>query len=100
MCIRDSPNASGESRVDLKALADIAWRTGGEYFFAADQTGLNQIYQRIDALKPRSVETLSYRPRRSLAHLPLALAVVIGTIILGRLQLQLRARRAERESVT
>lgn len=92
------PDASGESRVDLKALGDIARRTGGEYFFAADQAGLKDIYLRIDALTPRSVETLSYRPRQSLAHLPLALVAAIGIVALGALHL--RARRTPRASST
>ena len=33
---------------------------------------------RIDDLAPREMETLSYRPRRSLAHIPLALAALIS----------------------
>ncbi len=69
------PNASGEDRVDLQALQDIADRTGGEYFFADDTTALAQTYARIDELNPRSVETQSYRPRQSLSHIPLLLAL-------------------------
>ncbi len=70
------PNASGEDRVDLQALQDIADRTGGEYFFADDTTALAQTYARIDELNPRTVETQSYRPRQSLSHIPLLLALM------------------------
>ncbi len=70
------PNASGEDRVDLQALQDIADRTGGEYFFADDTTALEQTYARIDELNPRTVETQSYRPRQSLSHIPLLLALM------------------------
>ncbi|WP_109311852.1 VWA domain-containing protein [Ruegeria sp. AU67] len=70
------PDTSGEDRVDLDALKDIAERTGGEYFFADDEEALADTYARIDELNPRVVETQSYRPRESLAHYPLALALL------------------------
>jgi len=72
------PNATGEDRVDLGTLKDIAARTGGAFFFAADEAALSGVYDRIDQLAPRKVETLSYRPRQSLAYLPLSLAALIG----------------------
>jgi len=72
------PNATGENRVDTQALDDIARRTGGQSFFAADQAALDEIYARIDALTPRLTETQSYRPRQSLHHLPLLLALLAG----------------------
>ena len=72
------PEASGEDQVDLAALQDIARRTGGAYFYASDAEALEQVYERIDALAPRETETFSYRPRRSLAHWPLGIALLIG----------------------
>lgn len=86
------PDAEGEGRVDLTALADIASRTGGMYFYASDQDALTKIYARIDEAAPRAVETLSHRPRRSLAHLPLGLAALIGVATLGWLTLAARRR--------
>ncbi|WP_210092389.1 VWA domain-containing protein [Ruegeria sp. HKCCSP346] len=71
------PNATGEDRVDLQALKDIADRTGGEYFFADDATALEQTYARIDSQNPRMVETQSYRPKQSLAHIPLLIALIV-----------------------
>lgn len=71
------PNATGEARVDLGLLEDIAKRTSGEFFYADDQEALTSIYQRIDELNPRTVETSTYRPKTSLAHYPLALALLI-----------------------
>ncbi|MBW8636294.1 VWA domain-containing protein [Hoeflea sp. WL0058] len=78
------PGATGEARVDLDALENIASRTGGEFFFAEDETDLNAVYDRIDELAPRQVEVLSYRPRQPLAYIPLALAALVGlgTILL------------------
>ncbi|WP_254446705.1 VWA domain-containing protein [Ruegeria sp. HKCCD8929] len=66
-----NPDASGEDKVDLGVLEDVADRTGGSYFFAADQSALGEIYDRINAQTPRQVETLSYRPRQALAWIPL-----------------------------
>lgn len=89
------PNASGEDRVDLATLQDIARRTGGRYFFAGDEQGLQQVYDRIDQLAPRQVETLSYRPRQALAFLPLAAASLIGILTVAWLALG-SARRTRR----
>lgn len=86
------PDASGEDRVDLAALKTIAERTGGAYFFADDERTLQAVYDRIDALTPREVEILSYRPRQSLAWIPLGLAVVIGILAEGALFLRSRSR--------
>lgn len=72
------PDGSGENRVDLAALQDIARRTGGAYFYASDTRALAEVYDSIDRLAPREIETLSYRPRASLAHWPLGLAVLVA----------------------
>lgn len=77
------PEATGEDKVDLDTLKDIARRTDGAYFFAADQAALTEIYARIDQQSPRQVETVSYRPRQSLAWIPAGLAAIIGGLALG-----------------
>lgn len=76
------PEASGEDRVDLAALEGIAKATGGAYFYASDEAALAEVYDQIDALNPRVTETTSFRPTESLAHLPLAAAllVLIGAV--------------------
>ncbi len=71
------PDASGEDRVDLDALKAIADRTGGQYYFANDEAALTETYQRIDEQNPRIVETQSYRPRESLTHYPLLIALLL-----------------------
>ena len=86
------PDATGENRVDVATLQDLATRTGGKYFFAVDENALRGVYDRIDQLAPRKVEELSYRPRQSLAWIPLALAALIGTGALMALLLQTRWR--------
>ena len=86
------PNASGEDRVDLDALKDIAERTGGAYFFADDQASLVKTYEQIDQLNPRIVETQSFRPRESLAHYPLGMALAVMALVLSGLHLSHRRR--------
>ncbi|MEL6204765.1 MAG: VWA domain-containing protein [Pseudomonadota bacterium] len=87
------PEGSGDDRVDLAALQDIARRTVGAYFYASDEAALTEVYDRIDTLAPRETETLSYRPRRSLAHWPLGIAALIGLATVAALHLStLRAR--------
>lgn len=88
------PDATGENRVDLATLQTIANRTGGEYFFAEDEGALQAVYDRIDALAPREVETLSYRPRRSLAWVALGLAALIGCATMALLHVTATRRRA------
>lgn len=89
------PNATGEDRVDIATLQGIANRTGGSYFFAEDEQGLRHVYDRIDQLAPRRVETLSYRPRQPLAFVPLGAASLIGIIAVATLALgSARKRRA------
>ncbi|WP_353476743.1 VWA domain-containing protein (plasmid) [Salipiger sp. H15] len=75
--VGDPDGGQADNQVDIAALQDIARRTGGQFFFADDTEGLAQIYDQIDQLAPRMVETISYRPRDSLAHLPAILAVLL-----------------------
>lgn len=87
------PEASGEDKVDLKALEQIAQTTGGQFFFASDTEALSAVYARIDEQNPRKVETTSFRPRESLAHLPFGVALLIALAVLGYLRIS-TARRA------
>jgi Ca-activated chloride channel family protein len=76
------PAARGEDRVDFATLADIAERTGGEFFNAEDESALAAIYTRIDAMDPGEVKVESWRPRDSLVHWPAAAALLL-TIVGG-----------------
>ena len=69
--------ATGEDRVDFDTLAAIASRTGGEFFNAEDEAGLDAVYRRIDETAVADVRTQSWRPRESLVHWPSGLAVVL-----------------------
>lgn len=85
------PEGSGEDRVDLGALEDIASRTGGQFFYASDETALGEVYARIDTQNPRKVETTSFRPTEDLAYIPLSIA--LGLILLSVAALHLTRRQ-------
>ena len=82
------PKGSGEGRVDLDTLARVAETTGGRSYYASDQAALAEIYDEIDTLTPRKTDSLSFRPREDMTHLPLALAllVLVGATLLMRLR--------------
>ena len=82
------PEGDGERRVDLNALEDIAARAEGEFFFAGDEASLAAVYERIDQLTPRQVETSSFRPREPLGHWPLIIAAVLALTAIGGLHMR------------
>lgn len=86
------PEGRGEDRADFETLAEIATRTGGQFFNAEDERALGEVYRRIDALDPGEVKTESWRPRDSLVHLPVAAALLIA--LLGAAAFSLTRRRA------
>lgn len=88
------PQANGDLRVDTKTLSEIANRTGGSSFLASDETGLTEVYDRIEELTPRTVETLSFRPREPLGHILLALAACLGFLGLAGTLLWANRRQA------
>jgi Ca-activated chloride channel family protein len=67
--------------LDEPTLREIAELTGGNYFRARDPAELVNIYQLLDALEPVEQEAQSYRPRKSLFHLPLALAFLLSLML-------------------
>jgi Ca-activated chloride channel family protein len=83
--------ATGEDRVDFDTLAKIARRTGGEFFNAEDEAGLEAVYRRIDESTVADVRTQSWRPRDSLVHWPVGIAVVL--VLLTYALLLARSRR-------
>lgn len=82
------PEGRGDQRVDVAALEDIAARAGGRFFFADDEAGLEGIYARIDEMSPRKIETISFRPRKSLGVIPLAAAALGGLLGAGGLHIR------------
>lgn len=87
------PEASGEDRVDLDALADIAHTTGGQTYRAEDRTALGRIYRMLDTLERQNFATLSWRPQRPLYMWPLgaAMSLLLGWHLGAALASALRA---------
>jgi Ca-activated chloride channel family protein len=70
------------SDLDEETLKAIAKATGGRYFRARDTRELEKIYQLLDELEPIARESKSFRPQTSLFYWPLAVALVLGFILL------------------
>ena len=86
--------ATGEARVDFDVLAAIAGRTGGEFYNAEDETALDAVYRRIDQTAVSDVRTQSWRPRESLVHWPVGLAVILVLLTYAGLLFSARRRGA------
>jgi Ca-activated chloride channel family protein len=86
--------ATGEDRVDFDVLAAIAERTGGEFYNAEDEAALDAVYRRIDQTAVADVRTQSWRPRQSLVHWPVGLAVILILLAYAGLLFGTRRRGA------
>ena len=84
------PAAAGEQALDEKTLETIAAITGGGYFHANDRQELEEIYDHLDEINPRQVETESYRPLTDLYAWPLAAGLLISLLYLMFLEVRLR----------
>lgn len=67
--------------LDERSLVQIAKQTGGEYFRARSVDELSQIYEMLDALEPVSGSEQTLRPRKELFYLPLAIALMLVSVI-------------------
>ena len=70
------PDASGEAKVNLQGLEQIANTTGGRFFRAEDRAALDQVYNTLDQLTPHQVKILSHQPQRELFYWPLGAALL------------------------
>jgi Ca-activated chloride channel family protein len=84
------PAAVGEQALDEKTLKDIATTTGGDYFRANDRQELEAIYDHLDEINPRQVETQSYRPLTDLYAWPLAASILLTLLYIMYHEVRLR----------
>ncbi len=68
-------DTTDRNAVDTGVLEQIAHRTGGNAFLAANQQALEQVYSTIDAMTPQNASVLQVRPRRELFWVPVSLAL-------------------------
>jgi Ca-activated chloride channel family protein len=69
--------------LDETTLQQIASATNGRYFRARDTEQLDDIYQLLDRLEPVEQEAATYRPVRSLFHVPLAASWLLFMLCIG-----------------
>lgn len=84
MVVRDffgSRRVNPSRDLDEQTLTTIAETTGGRYFRARDTEELDQIYQILDELEPVEKDKQYFRPRTELYYWPLALALLLTSII-------------------
>jgi len=74
------PESVGEEALDEEALKAVADTTGGNYYFAQDRESLEGVYDTLDQLETRKVETVTWRPRRDLFHWLLGIALIAALI--------------------
>jgi len=84
------PAAVGEQALDEKTLKTIATTTGGDYFRANDREELEAIYDNLDEINPRQVETQSYRPLSDLYAWPLAAGILLSLLYIMYMEIRLR----------
>lgn len=90
------PTSVGEELLDEESLQAMATATGGRYFHADDREQLASIYEELDQIGQREVETISYRPKRDLFHWPLAMMILLS---LGYHAMYVLSRRIRRRLV-
>lgn len=87
------PTTVGEEALDMETLEAVARITGGSSYVATNREALRETYQRIDALEPASYDSLSYRPRRAMFHIPLAAFAVLYVTAMPLFALVSRRKR-------
>lgn len=88
------PAGSGDDRVDLSALEDIAQRANGQFFYGDDRDGLTAIYDEIEKLNPRITEVITFQPRQPLGWVAFGVAGLIGLLMTAWLLWSSRRRVA------
>lgn len=87
------PTTVGEDKLDEETLRNVATTAGGKYFFAADREQLGGIYDELDKIETRQVDTISHRPRLDIYYWPLLLMLVLS--FAEKVLLVLRRSRSE-----
>ena len=93
------PSAVGEEKVDLKVLKEMAELTQGKSFQALNSEELLTVYAEIDKLEPQQFDSLSFRPRVSIHHYPIALFFSIYLLALFIVNIRIRLQLAKQQRV-
>ncbi|AGA91624.1 Mg-chelatase subunit ChlD [Thioflavicoccus mobilis 8321] len=71
----------GREEIDSAGLTAIAEATGGRFFKASNTDALEAIYAELDRLEPSAHERSGYRPSVALFQWPLAVALLLSTLL-------------------
>jgi Ca-activated chloride channel family protein len=74
------PKSVGEEKLDAETLKTMSKITGGGYYHGMNRKELEDIYDKLDALETRQVETISHRPKRDLFFWPLSVFFGLGLL--------------------
>jgi len=88
------PTTVGEDKLDEETLRNVAATAGGKYFFAADREQLREIYDELDSIETREVDSISHRPRLDIYYWPLLLMLLLSLAEKGLMVLR-RSRSEE-----
>lgn len=77
------PKSLGEEKLDAETLKAMSEITGGGYFHGMNRQELEEIYDKLDALETRQVETISHRPKTDLFFWPLGVFFGLGLVFHG-----------------
>ena len=89
------PAAAGEDKLDEAALRDVATTTGGGYYRAMDRAALASIYDRLDEIETRKVDTVTFRPKTELFWVPLGVLLILSMLAQAFILLPWPHRRRE-----
>ena len=92
------PESVGEEKLDVSTLKAVSQATGGEFFHGMDREELEDIYEKLDDLGTRQVETISHRPKRDLFFLPLSVFFLLGIGFQGVMLLKKTIPSTRKES--
>jgi len=74
------PSTVGEEALDLEVIRSVGDISNGHFYQALNRGELERAYRDIARLEPETYETLSFRPRYTLFHYPLAV-IVLGYLL-------------------
>lgn len=80
-----NPKSVGEKKLDLTTLKKIAVITGGKTYQAFKTQELASAYQAISLLEKQEYSSKSFRPKKSLHHIFIALALLANIVLLFRM---------------
>ena len=82
MIAMGDPGTIGEKAIDMEVIRQVAEASGGKSFQALNRQELQQAYEEISKLEPTLFKSTSYRPKKSVHHylLMIALLIYIGAL--------------------